>query len=249
MSFLTRYAWNVFATVGVACCVLSTAARPALARSESASSKSGQAGYFLVQGRQVLLLTEQDSATLHSRAREIRNRLAGAIVKDGTVQPIPQARVDEVGGSPVIALGTLRVATITKVDATRSGHSPWELASRSARSLNAALSTLRVGGCVPTGFNVLKLAGGQSFYLASDGSWEKPGGSSIALKRGRMAARIEAGVVTLTGQAETLAEKLEVARKVAEIPGVVQVVDLLAVISHAPASNSELAAALPAFVF
>lgn len=236
----------------VALAAATLVATPAFA---SAGPKATDAGYVMVQGRQVFLLTALPGQDLSARGTEIRRRLEAAVSKDGTVQPVGVVSLTDVAGTPVVSVGTLPIASVTAWDATRAGQPAWALAHRFAASLEEALSTLRLGGPVPDTLVALKSTGGSAIALAPAvappagdqlalAGAAEPGPITISLKNGRIAARIEAGVVTLTGQAATLAEKMDVAHRVAAVPGVVDVVNNVTVQVERQLSDAELASAL-----
>ncbi|MBM3267863.1 MAG: BON domain-containing protein [Candidatus Sericytochromatia bacterium] len=215
-------------------------------------AKAADAGYLMVQGRQVLLLTALPGQDLAARGLEIRRRLEAAVSKDGTVQPVGVVSLTDVAGTPVISVGKLPVASVTAWDATRAGQPAWALAHRWAASLEGSLATLRVGGPVPGSLVKLKTTGGDEVALAPPASAEPaavaavtpPGPIVISLKNGRITATIDGGVVTLAGQAATLAEKFEVAGRVAAVPGVVDVVNNVTVQAQRTVSDAEVASAL-----
>ena len=70
---------------------------------------------------------------------------------------------------------------------------------------------------------------------------------TIPLKNGRIMARIESGVVTLSGQAATLAEKMDVSQRIAAVPGVVDVINTVTVQTERQLTDAELASALGSF--
>ncbi len=214
-----------------------------------AGPKAADAGYLMVQGRQIFLLTALPGQDLAARGAEIRRRLEAAVSKDGTVQPVGTVALTDVAGTPVISVGSLPIASVTAWDATRAGQPAWALARRWGDSLQASLSSLRVGGPLPGTLVKLKATGGTEIALAAPSQVEPvqvaaPGPITIALKAGRITASIDAGVVTLTGQATTLAEKLEVAARVAQVPGVVDVRNDVVVQVPRTVSDAEVASAL-----
>ena len=213
-------------------------------------ARTAELGYLMVQGRQVLLLTAPSPPDLTARAGEIRRRLEAAVSKDGTLQPVAPIRLTDVAGTPVISVGNLPVATVTPRDAARAGQPAWVLANRWAGALEASLGTLRVGNPVPETLVRLKDAAGAdvAFGEAPVAPGAEPGPVAISLKGGRIMAQIEAGVVTLTGQAETLAEKVDVATRVAAVPGVVDVVNQVVVSALQTRSDTEVATALGGMV-
>lgn len=251
---------------------------PALAL---AGPGAADAGYFMVQGRQVFLLAALPGMDLAERGSQIRRRLEAAISKDGTIQPVGVVSLTDVAGTPVVSVGQLPIASVTAADAARAGQPAWTLAHCFAASLEEALTTLRVGGPVPERFAMLKSTTGSfvplvgpSDAMAAASAPDSPPGASgavatapgspadgasaplagtpaadpgplaISLCGGRITATIQAGVVTLSGQAATLAEKMDVAQRVAAVPGVVDVINHVTVSSERRRSDAELAAAL-----
>jgi hypothetical protein len=216
------------------------------AHAAAGDARSAELGYLMVQGRQVLLLTAPSATDLSARAGEIRRRLEAAVSKDGTLQPVAPIRLTDVAGTPVISVGKLPVATVTPRDAARAGQPAWVLANRWAGALETSLGTLRVGNPVPQTLVKLKDAAGADLAFVEDtvAPAAEAGPITLSLKGGRFTAKIEAGVVTLTGQAETLAEKVEVASRVAAVPGVVDVVNQVVVTATRTHTDSELATAL-----
>ncbi len=237
----------------VALAALTLVATPAFALS---GPRATDAGYFMVQGRQVFLLTALPGQDLAARGTEIRRRLQAAVSKDGTVQPVGIVSLTDVAGTPVVSVGTIPIATVTTWDSVRAGQPAWALAHKFAASLEEALGTLRLGGPVPDQLAALKTTGGVEIALAPTApaaageqvaAVSEPGPIAIPLKNGRIMAKIEAGVVTLNGQAVTLAEKMDVAHRIAAVPGVVDVVNNLIVQAERQLSDTELASALGSF--
>lgn len=232
------------------------AATPAFA---SAGPKATDAGYVMVQGRQVFLLTALPGQDLAARGIQIRRRLEAAVSKDGTIQPVGIVSLTDVAGTPVVSVGNLPIASVTAWDAARAGQPAWALAHRFAASLEEALATLRLGGPMPEQMVALKTTGGTYVALdpaesgpvpaaqAAAASALEPGPIAISLRDGRITATIEAGVVTLTGQAATLAEKMDVAHRIAAVPGVVDVINKVAVSIERQRTDAELASALGGF--
>ena len=202
------------------------------------------AAYFMVQGRQILLLEALPGQNLSDRANEIRRRLEAAVSKDGTVQPHGAIKLTDVGGTPVVSVGNQPIASITPQDAARAGQSAWPLAGRWAATLGTALETLRIGGPLPSQFVVLKGTDGIQMAFMPPPATIAPGSTEVSLAGGRVTASVSGGIVTLTGKAATLAEKLDISRSIANVPGVVDIVDKVVVEAPQMLSDSDLAMAL-----
>ena len=227
--------------LGIAMCALAAASGPAQA-ARLADARHADGAYLMVGGRQTALLLGLPALDLSSRLAAIRTRLIAAVTKDGTVQPHPPVTVTRVGATPVLSIGAEPICSITRWEAERTGTDAAALATKVAQALDAGLATLHIGSIVPAGFIGFRDLSGQAIALAALSQPAAP--LSVTLAGGRVIATIAGGVVTLTGQVDTLASKLAVERQVAATPGVVDIVNRVVVTAPRALSDDDLAAAL-----
>ena len=184
-----------------------------------------------------MALTAEDPAALARRLAEVRARWRAAVTRDGTFRNPGKASWAPTGREIMVRIEGLPLVTVTWEDARHAG--------RSAMAEAEAVASRLLGICsgIPLG-----TAWDASWFrvLDRDGNAWSPGlldaaiydlGEQVPLAFPGVRASLHGGILRLSGEVDTLEDKVAVARDARNMAGVRDIENLVRVRSGAPSAS------------